>query len=229
MIHRNANRIVVSLIAVLLAAGCASSRVESRRGERASAQSPVLLAVRNQGQGIVEALWKAPIREDRIQEYRLYVSAPDGQETQSGAISADKVSPGVGSIAVKLPAGETRMFRLEAIGANGKRIGISASLAIHVGEATRELMVVGDVPNERSEATWIETFAGALGQLDRPFDSCLAEALLIDGTPVVLTDYHAAIWTCGEEANDTLSASEQQAVLSYLDEGGRLFLCPSDA
>jgi hypothetical protein len=225
MIHRNASRIVVSLIAILLAAGCASGRVESRRGGRASAQAPVLLAVRNQGQGNVEALWKAPVRADRIREYRLYVSAPDGRETQSATIPADKVSPGVETVKLNLSAGETRMLRLEAIGTNDKQIGSSAPLAIRVGEATRELMVVGDVPNERSEATWIESFAGALGQLEQPFDSCLVEALLIDGTPVALTDYHAAIWSCGEETNDTLTASEQQAVASYLDEGGRLFLC----
>jgi hypothetical protein len=225
MIHRNANRIIVSLITLLLAAGCASSRVESRRGERASAQAPVLLAVRNQGQGIVEALWKAPVRADRIREYRLYISSPDGLKTQWAAIPADSSSPGVETIAVNLAAGETWTLRLEAIGANDERIGTSAPLAIRVGEATRELLIVGDVPNARSQSTWIETFAGALGQLERPFDSCLAGALLIDGTPVALTDYHAAIWTCGEEANDTLTASEQQAVASYLDEGGRLFLC----
>lgn len=225
MIHRKVNRVFASLITLLLAAGCASSRMESRQGNRASAQDPTLFAVRNQGQGQVEALWKAPARADRIQEYRLYEIAPSGLETEAVVIQAEKASSGGGTIQLNLPAGQTRMLRLEAIGSKDKRIGTSAALAIRIGEATRELLLVGDVPNERFQTTWIEAFAGALGQLEQPFDSCLVEALLIDGTPVALTDYQSAIWTCGEETSNTLTASEQEVITTYLDEEGRLFLC----
>ncbi len=84
------------------------------------------------------------------------------------------------------------------------------------------------IPRQINARDYLVQHAQAIAARPATFDSCSNEAV-VSGS-VVLTDYDAVFWICGEESSEdeTLDDTERALLTTFLAGGGKLFISGSE-
>ncbi len=126
-----------------------------------------------------------------------------------------------------LPEGKTYYFRVMGKNDQGE-IGImSEVLATRVSAQTSPILIVNGFDRMSTGANtknYIIQYAKSLDRSQLSFDSCCNEA--VSQNQVDLRKYGMVIWILGEEstADHTFTQQEQASVMTYLENGGNLFV-----
>ena len=129
-----------------------------------------------------------------------------------------------------LSADSVYYFRVAAVNGNGES-NQTEMLAVRPSSTQVKILLVNGF--DRTSGTYntfdfVKRFAPSIARAGYAFDSCANEA--IEEGDVSLLDYEVVIWISGEEgtADESFSATEQQKVAQYLENGGKLFVSGSE-
>jgi hypothetical protein len=197
-------------------------------GARGVPFSPQILQVISRPNGTsLQLKWS---NEDFVRTgYRVYASS-------NGINFSPLVDVGSGThnyVDAALTPGAKKYYRVSVLGTGGESKP-SRTYGAQVGGAPRVLIVDGD---DRWQFQTAENpnctnhiFCAIAGQnISGPVFETANHNAVIDGT-IVLTNYPAVVWLCGEEgmADEAFSTTEQSLVSSYLGANGNLFVSGSE-
>lgn len=188
----------------------------------------------------IELAWY-PSLEGDIAGYRLYMSA-DGRSWNEPLVSESELGQTVSNYTLNYEgAGTTAYFRLVSVDTNAVEIEgqepeplLSEPSDIYgVGliESSRNLIV----DNFDRLASWtksshpfVRSHGDALDANKYGFDSC-TETVVQNGE-IDLNSYDLVVYFCGDDSrsNEALAAADQQRLLTYLENGGNLFISGSE-
>ena len=216
-------------------------------------EPPTHLAVRNLGDGTVRVGWQAPpsnsgddLLGDPATGYIVQISADgfgfnDGTETMDTSMDIAGLTPDeVCYVRVIATNDGGQSFPTEIGGVLVQSDATSSVLVVNgFDRLDRGQLLLEDDPydedplrrerlNRMNHYGYIRTYADALSGLGISFDSASNEA--VRDQDVVLDDYDAVIWQCGEESGETfaLSTAEGTRIWTYALAGGSLFISGSE-
>ncbi len=206
--------------------------------------TPTLFSITSEsGSSRVTATWKAN-PEEKLAGYRLYY-ATDESLTQ-WAMAADETTLSASSTSVSLlpdqfkviPAGPVYHFRLAAVGLNnGGPLAESGTSDIYSRSwqtSGQKLLIVDGFDRiSGSYKNPVHSFSSGYFKAIRDRSglqvSTVANEKVEDGT-FNLNDYDIVVWFVGDEssADVVFSAAEKNAIISFLNNGGKLFVSGSE-
>ena len=197
-------------------------------GARGVPTSPQLSTVTNTGTNSLVIAWSD---EPFVRTgYKVY-SSTNGINWDAGT----SVGPAVQSYIDKdLPAGTKKFYRVTVLGSSGESVP-SRVYGAQVGSGRAPVVIVDG--NDRWQFQTNENpnainhnFAAITGQSISgvSFDTVNHNSVI--GGNVMLTNYSAAIWLCGEEStqDESFSSTEQTLVTAFQNAGGHLFVSGSE-
>ncbi len=217
--------------------------------------TPRRLAAEDLGDGNILLSWQAPLsdgaRGDPATGYVVYQS-DNGYGFGDPIILGDVLSTTLTGV----PVGQTRYFRVAATNAGGESMPSEVVAVRRPATGLAEVIVVNGYDRLRRQINPLLTFAQpppyagqtierqiwrhtnsadyvvqhaeALAASGYSFVSCSNEAV-VDGS-VLLGDYGLCVWICGLESSEdiTLTATEQNRLTTFLNNGGGLFISGAD-
>ena len=206
--------------------------------------APTLFSVTSEsGTARVTATWKAN-PEKKLAGYRLYY-ATDEALTQ-WAIAADEISLTPGSTSISLlphqfktvPSGPVYYFRLTAVGTNAdgppSESGPSDVYARSWQTSGQRLLIVdgfdrisGSYRNPTHSFT-VSYFKAIRDRSGLQISSVANEK--VEDATFNLNNFDIVVWFVGDEssADTVFSAAEKNAIISFLNNGGKLFVSGSE-
>ena len=123
--------------------------------------------------------------------------------------------------------GKTFYFRIMGKNDQGELGIMSEVLGVKVSAQSSSTLIVNGfdrMTTDSNTRNYIIQYARPLANLGLNFDSCSNET--VAQNQVNLRNYSIVIWILGEEstADQTFSLQEQNAVITYLENGGKLFV-----
>lgn len=216
-------------------------------------EPPTNLRVENNGSGGVTLTWSAPpsntgdgLLGDAATGYRVYQST-NGKGFDNGVAVA-----GTSTTINGLTLGDVYYFRVSATNSGGEsfptevlaaRVRNSSGTPVLIvngfDRIDRHANIVEDDPYDTDDLhrgylwlmntyDYIIAHADAIDAHGLDFDSCANE--VVEASQVNLLDYDTVVWILGEESSvdESLSATEQARLTSFINAGGSLFISGSE-
>jgi hypothetical protein len=181
---------------------------------------PAIKYAKNDATGKIVVGWYASTYAGDLGGYRVYRAA--GQSAFS--MVAD-VNSGTTSVAIPCTVGTTYYFKVCAYKSsdNSFESGFSTWLSARATNSLPVTLVV-DGLERGGEHKVLEYYGSSLQNNGCDFDSCENEA--VEDGAVALGDYDRVVWVSSNESatNTTFSATEQNRIKVYLENGGMMFI-----
>jgi hypothetical protein len=179
-------------------------------------ETPVIhYAINLAGDTRVTVRWQ---HDDKASYYRIFQSTDNATYDTVATVFAPEVSVTLTGLALN----QRYYYRIRAYNSyDSPSASVSMTLGLRTSNETVSYLLVQD-DNDRGPHAYIAKFVGALNSANRSFDGAVSSAV-IDGA-IDLADYRAVVWICGDDSPVALTSAERNALKSFLDGGGRLFL-----
>ncbi len=213
--------------------------------------TPRYVRAEDAGGGDIVVTWDTPLsdgaRGDPAAGYVVYQSS-NGYGFGNPIIVDDVLTATIPDV----PVGETRYFRVAATNSGGESMPSEVLAVRRPAEGTANILIVNGFDRLRRQINPIQTFeyppdyagrwierqvwresnsfdyvvqhAEALAASGHGFVSCSNENII--DSRVHLGDYDIAVWILGTESTEdaTFNSNEQNKVISFLEDGGALFV-----
>lgn len=195
-----------------------------------SIKQPTLVSVIVQSPNQVNLAWTSDT--SGVKGYRLYKST-DGEVWTMLADENTLTS----TSAIVTKTDQVEYYRISSVLNDGLDTESDWSNALGSGESSNEnkILVVDGYERNVSSASWqgpghnfAVRYGKALRNKSLNFD-CVKNSL-VSNSQINLNNYNAVIWILGDEStiDETFNLNEQTAVMTYLENGGNLFVSGSE-
>ncbi len=174
------------------------------------------------GDGYVKLTWNAPSDNggSSITSYRIYRGTTSGGESYLTYVSGSTLTYTDNSVT----NGVTYYYYVTAVNANGEGAKSNeVSATPHASTPSNTILLVDDDGGKDYESY----FKQALSDAGYTYDVWDVSSKGVPSASTLNT-YKVVIWTTGSTWENTLTSDEQNALISYLNAGGKLYLSSQD-